>query len=159
KMFEDDKVYVAPDIDVNKYLDEGDEEGLEAKINSKGGNNQIYQSKDFRDTFIPLLDLDRKMVADLVEAWKEIDYDPKLNKFLVELKQTFLKKSVNHSGKLVIFTESKETMDYLEKATNEAQYSKTIGISANNRKEKEKTIRLNFDANQDKEDWENDFDI
>lgn len=159
KMFEDDKVYVAPDIDVNKYLDEGDEEGLEAKINSKGGNNQIYQSKDFKETFIPLLKLDRKMVADLVEAWKEIDYDPKLNKFLVELKQTFLKQSVNHSGKLVIFTESKETMDYLEKATNEAEYSKTIGISASNRKEKEKTIRLNFDANQDKEDRQNDLDI
>jgi len=78
KMFEDDKVYVAPDIDVNKYLDEGDEEGLEAKINSKGGNNQIYQTKDFKETFIPLLKLDRKMVADLVEAWKEINYDPKL---------------------------------------------------------------------------------
>lgn len=159
KMFEDDKVYVAPDIDVNKYLDEGDEEGLEATINSKGGNNQIYRSKDFKETFIPLLKLDRKMVADLVEAWKKIDYDPKLNKFLTNLKQIFLNKSVNHSGKLVIFTESKETMDYLEKATNEADYSKTISISARNRKEKEKTIRLNFDANQDKEDWQNDLDI
>lgn len=159
KMFEDDKVYVAPDIDVNKYLDEGDEEGLEAKINSKGGNNQIYQSKDFKETFIPLLKLDRKMVADLVEDWREINYDPKLEKFLLELKNTFLKKSANHSGKLVIFTESKETMDYIEKATNEAGYTKTIGISANNRKEKEKTIRLNFDANQDKADWQNDLDF
>lgn len=159
KMFEDDKVYVAPDIDVNKYLDEGDEEGLEAKINSKGGNNQIYQSKDFKETFIPLLKLDRKMVSDLVEAWKDINYDPKLEKFLLELKNTFLNKTANHSGKLVIFTESKETMDYIEKATNEAGYTKTIGISANNRKEKEKTIRLNFDANQDKADWQNDLDF
>jgi superfamily II DNA or RNA helicase len=159
KMFEDHKVYVAPDIDVNKYLDEGDEEGLEAKINSKGGNNQVYNSKDFKETFIPLLQLDRKMVAELVDAWKEIDYDPKLEKFLFELKNTFLKKSVNHSGKLVIFTESKETMDYIEKATNTNGYSKTIGISAGNRKEKEKTIRLNFDANQDKEEWLFDLDI
>ena len=159
KMFEDDKVYVAPDIDVNKYLDEGDEEGLEAKINSKGGNNQIYLSKDFKETFIPLLQLDRKMVSELVDAWKEIDYDPKLEKFLFELKNSFLKKSVNHSGKLVIFTESKETMDYIEKATNTNGYLKTIGISAGNRKEKEKTIRLNFDANQEKEEWQNDLDI
>lgn len=159
KMFEDNKVYVAPDIDVNKYLDEGDEEGLEAKINSKGGNNQIYQSKDFQETFIPLLKQDRKMVADLVEAWREIDYDPKLEKFLSELKNSFLKKTANHSGKLVIFTESKETMDYIEKATNEAGFYKTIAISANNRKEKEKTIRLNFDANQDKKDWLNDLDF
>ena len=159
KMFDDNKVYIAPEIDVNKYLDEGDEEGLEAKINSKGGNNQIYQSKDFTETFIPLLKLDRKMVEELVKEWNKINYDPKLEKFLIELKETFLDELKNHSGKLVIFTESKETMDYIEKATNEAGFNKTIGISANNRKEKEKTIRLNFDANQDKEDWQNDFDF
>ena len=158
-MFEEDKVYVAPDINVNKYLDEGDEEGLEAKINSKGGNNKIYQSKDFKETFIPLLENDRKMVSELVAAWKEIDYDPKLEKFLFELKNSFLKKSINHSGKLVIFTESKETMDYIEKATNANGYLKSIGISAGNRKEKEKTIRLNFDANQEKEEWLFDLDI
>jgi superfamily II DNA or RNA helicase len=159
KMFEDDKVYVAPDIDVNKYLDEGDEEGLEEKINLKGGNNQIYQTTDFKEAFIPLLQHDREMVAELVDEWNKINYDPKLEKFLVELKNTFLKKSVNHSGKLVIFTESKETMDYLEKTTNANGYSKTIGISAGNRKEKEKTIRLNFDANQDKQDWQYELDI
>ncbi len=159
KMFENDKVFVAPDIDVNKYLDEGDEDGLEAKINSKGGNNQIYQTKDFKETFIPLLKRDREIVAKLVDTWEEINYDPKLEKFLLELKNTFLNKPANHSGKLVIFTESKETMDYIEKATNEAGFNKTIGISANNRQEKEKTIRLNFDANQDKADWQNDLDF
>lgn len=159
KMFEDDKVYVAPDIDVNKYLDFGDEEGLEEKINSKGGNNQIYKSKDFKESFIPMLKLDRKMLDDLIVAWKGVDYDPKLDKFLLDMKQTFLDKTLNHSGKLVIFTESKETMDYLEEASNNAGYMKTIGISASNRKEKEKIIRLNFDANQEKIEWQYDIDI
>jgi superfamily II DNA/RNA helicase len=159
KMFEDDKIYVAPDIDVNKYLDEGDEEGLEAKINAKGGNNQIYQAKDFKESFLSFLKHDRKMVADLVELWEEIDYDPKLNKFLLELKKTFLNNKINHSGKLVVFTESRETMNYIEKASNKAGFIKTIGISASNRKEKEKTIRLNFDANQNKEEWQNDLDF
>src|SRR5690606_18431202 len=49
KMFEENKVYVAPDIDVNKYLDEGDEEGLEQKINAKGGNNQVYTTNEFKE--------------------------------------------------------------------------------------------------------------
>ena len=159
KMFENDRVYVAPDIDVNKYLDEGDEEGLELKINSKGGNNQVYASKDFKDSFLPLLQQDRNMVADLIMAWQDINYDPKLDRFLLELKITFLDPSKNHSGKLVIFTESKETMEYIEKATNEAGFPKTIGISADNRKEKEKTIRLNFDANQNKADWQHELDF
>jgi hypothetical protein len=107
-MFQDNRVYIAPDIDVNKYLDEGEEEELELKINAKGGNNQIYVSKDFNEKFLPLLIQDRQMVADLVEAWTEIDYDPKLEKFIVELKNMFLNKSINHSGKLVIFTESRK---------------------------------------------------
>ena len=45
RMFEDDKVYVAPDIDVNKYLDEGNEEGLEAKINEKGEKSNLSSSE------------------------------------------------------------------------------------------------------------------
>src|SRR5690606_27372146 len=47
----------------------------------------------------------------------------------------------------------------IEKATNEAGFKRTIGISAKNRKDKEKTIRLNFDANLEKDQWENDLDI
>lgn len=158
-MFDENKIYVAPDIDVNKYLDEGDEEGLEAKINSKGGNNQIYEAKDFKEEFIQLLKADRTLVADLVEGWKEINYDPKLEKFIADLKKVFLAKKVNHSNKLVVFTESTETMEYIQKATNEAGFKRTIGISAKNRKDKEKTIRLNFDANLEIDQWENDIDI
>lgn len=158
-MFDENKIYVAPDIDVNKYLDEGDEEGLEVKINAKGGNNQIYEAKDFKEEFIHLLKADRELVADLVDGWKNINYDPKLEKFIADLKKVFLAKKVNHSNKLVVFTESTETMEYIQKATNEAGFKRTIGISAKNRKDKEKTIRLNFDANLEKDQWENDIDI
>lgn len=158
-MFDENKIYVAPDIDVNKYLDEGDEEGLEVKINAKGGNNQIYEAKDFKEEFIHLLKADRELVADLVDGWKNINYDPKLEKFIVDLKKVFLSKKVNHSNKLVVFTESTETMEYIQKATNEAGFKRTIGISAKNRKDKEKTIRLNFDANLEKDQWENDIHI
>ena len=159
RMFEDDKVYVAPDIDVNKYLDEGNEESLEAKINEKGGNNQVYKASEFKEEFIPLLKQDRVLVKELVDEWDKIDYDPKLEKFLSDLKVDFLNKKKNHSGKLVIFSESKETINYIEKATNEEGFKKTISISAANRKEKQKTIRLNFDANQEKDDWLDDLDF
>ncbi len=50
-MFENDKVYIAPDIDVNKFLDEGREEELEAKIeaiNAESPNNQIFKAEDFQ---------------------------------------------------------------------------------------------------------------
>ena len=159
KMFEGDKIYVAPDIDVNKYLDEGNEEALEAKINEKGGNNHVYTAAEFRQDFISLLKEDKKRLEELVDKWNEIDYDPKLEKFLADLKNVFLNKEKNHSGKLVIFSESKETIDYIEKATQKAGFGKTISISAENRKEKEKTVRLNFDANRPKESWSHDLDF
>ena len=158
-MFEDDKVFVAPDVDVNKYLNEGNEEGLEEKIHDKGGNNQIYKSEDFKEGFLDLLLEDKKKIQQLVDEWSKIEYDPKLDKFLLDLKKNFLNKKKNPSSKLVIFSESKETIDYLEDKLTEAGVKKILAISAANRKEKQKTIQLNFDANQDKKDWKNEFDI
>ena len=158
-MFEGDKVFVAPDVDVNKFLNDGNEEGLEEKIHDKGGNNQIYKAEDFKEGFLELLVEDKKKIQQLVDEWSKIEYDPKLDKFLFDLNREFLNKKKNHSNKLVIFSESKETIDYLEQQLQKAGVKKILAISAANRKEKQKTLQLNFDANQDKKDWENAFDI
>jgi len=158
-MFEEDRVFVAPDVDVNKYLNEGNEEGLEAKIHEKGGNNQIYKAEDFIEGFLEFLLEDKKKIQQLVDEWAKIEYDPKLEKFLFDLNIEFLNKKKNHSNKLVIFSESKETIDYLEDKLKEAGIKKILAISSANRKEKQKTIQLNFDANQDKSDWKNEFNI
>ncbi|GAL65860.1 superfamily II DNA/RNA helicases [Jejuia pallidilutea] len=159
KMFEDDKVYVAPDIDVNKYLNEGNEEALEEKINDKGGNNQIYVAEDFKEDFIELLKDDEKKIKQLVEDWKKIDYDPKLDKFIADLKSKFLNKKNNHSGKLVVFSESKETIEYVSDTLHDIGVNKILTISADNRKDKFPIILENFDANQEKADWKNDYNI
>ena len=53
-----------------------------------------------------------------------------LKNSLADLKSDFLNKKKNHSGKLVIFSESKETIDYIEKATNAVGFKKTVSISA-----------------------------
>lgn len=158
-MFEEDKVFVAPDVDVNKYLNEGNEEGLEEKIHDKGGNNQIYRAEDFKEGFLELLLEDKKKIQQLVDEWAKIEYDPKLDKFLFDLNREFLNKKKNPSKKLVIFSESKETIDYLEEKLKDAGIKKILAISAANRKEKQKTIQLNFDANQYKSDWKNEFNI
>ncbi|GLB47698.1 helicase-related protein [Neptunitalea lumnitzerae] len=159
KMFEDNKVYVAPDIDVNKYLNEGSEEALEERINEKGGNNQIYTVADFKEGFIDLLKDDERKINQLVEDWEKINYDPKLEKFIADLKSKFLNKKNNHSGKLVVFSESKETIEYISNVLQDIGINKILTISAENRKDKFPIILENFDANQEKEDWKNDYDI
>lgn len=45
----------------------------------------------------------KKMISNLVERWNKVDYDPKLEKFLKDLKPVFLNKKNNLTGKLVIF--------------------------------------------------------
>lgn len=158
-MFDSNKIYIAPDIDVNKFLNEGDEETLESKINEKGENNRIFESSEFKDDLLPLLKSDLEKIEYLVNEWDKINFDPKLDKFLKNISEVFLSKKVNNSGKLVIFSESKETIDYLEKNLIEKGYNRNLAISASNRKDKEETIRLNFDANQDKLLMKNDFDF
>ncbi|MDG4717313.1 helicase-related protein [Winogradskyella marincola] len=159
KMFEDGKVHIAPDVDVNKYLNEGKEEELEKKMNEKGGNNETYSDEDFREDFIELLKEDEKKIKQLVEDWKKIDYDPKLDKFINDLKSKFLNKKNNHSGKLVVFSESKETIEYISNTLQDIGISKILTISADNRKDKFPIILENFDANQEKADWKNDYNI
>ncbi|OSS40259.1 Superfamily II DNA/RNA helicase [Christiangramia flava JLT2011] len=158
-MFEKDKVYIAPDVDVNKYLNDGNEEALEEKMNEKGGNNVIFQNQDFKEDFLLLLKEDEKMISNLVERWNKVDYDPKLEKFLKDLKPVFLNKKNNLTGKLVIFSESKETIDYLSDSLKDIGVKKIISISADNRKDKHSTIVQNFDANLDRHEWKDDYDI
>ena len=97
---ENDKIYIAPDVNVNKYLDEGKLEELEAKMNEKGGNNKTYTKSKFKKEFIDLLKTDKDKIFNLVTRWKAIDYDPKWNTFIQKVKNTFLDPQKNLEGKL-----------------------------------------------------------
>jgi len=44
QMFDEDRVFIAPDLDINKLLEEGlSFDAIENKINSKGGNNRQFK--------------------------------------------------------------------------------------------------------------------
>jgi len=159
KMFADNQVYVAPDVDVNKFLNEGKEDELISKINEKGGNNRIYTSDRFDEEFVELLQADKAKIEPLIKRWQSIDYDPKLDKFLADLKDIFLDKNKNVEGKLVIFSEANDTVQYLKKQLNAAGFDKVLAINAANRNKQQTNIKLNFDANEDEEDWKYDYDI
>lgn len=160
EMFENNKVYIAPDIDVNKFLDEGREEELEAKIeaiNAESPNNQIFKAEDFSEDFIEGLKRDQEVLNSLFEKWENIGDDPKTKKFLEAVNSVFLDDR-NPEKKLVIFSESKETVEYLAEELSKVGRSDVLAISASNNKQRFSTIRKNFDANYpDKQ--ENNFNI
>ena len=160
KMINSDRVFIAPDLNINSLLEEGwSYDEIETKIDERGGNNKEYNSQAFKDEFYNLLLEDKRMVDALLKRWKKVKSDPKLLEFAEQIQTTFFKKKNNQSGKLVIFTESKETAKELSEKLVEIGGHNILTISADNRQTMEATIRDNFDANLEEEKWKSDFDI
>lgn len=159
-MFDDNRVFIAPDLDINKLLEEGlSYDEIEAKINEKGGNNKEYKKDAFDKKFVALLKQDKEKVDDLIERWSKVKKDPKLIEFAKQIHVEFFKPNQNISGKLIIFSESKETAEELTLKLSKITKKNVLTVSAENRKYVENTIRDNFDANLEEDKWQTDYDI
>jgi SNF2 family DNA or RNA helicase len=159
-MFADDRIFVAPDLDVNKLLEEGySYDEIEEKINKKAGNNREFKATDFDTEFEGRLRAEQKKVAALLKRWQSVHHDPKLEEFIYRMENSFLTKKTNPSGQLVIFTESTETAGELFNCLRKHNYMRVLSVDASNRKALQQTIRLNFDANLAEDKWAHDYDI
>lgn len=106
-MYNNGTVYISKKVNVYDLLDNDDIEKLEKAVEEDRA--QKYESKDFRKDFLIDLQHDLEVLKQVWELWKDVEEDPKLEKFIEELqKNEKLKKK-----HLVIFSESKETGDYL----------------------------------------------
>ena len=149
-MLDNDKVYIAPDLDINLLLESGlSEEEIEEKLNAKASNNPknaIFHAADFRPEFIDMLHNDQAILEQMLADWKDIsdEDDSKFAKFNELLKHELFKSDRNPEKKLVVFSESVDTVDYLKRRINRKD---VLVISAQNRNKQFKTIRENFDAN------------
>lgn len=163
-MFEKDKIFIAPDTDVNKLLDKGwTDDEIEREIerlSEENPKNKTFKNHDFKPEFIQQLQSDKQHIDELVGWWQDLDLnDPKLERFMESLKTQFLHPDKNLEGKLVIFSESKETVAYLSKALQAEGRKDVLVISADNRKQLYDTIVRNFDANYDAKSQQNEFNI
>ena len=149
-MFENDKVFIAPDLDINMLLESGfTEEEIEEKLNAKAEDNPknaIFKADDFRPEFIEMLRQDQEILEQMVADWKDISDtdDSKFAKFNELLKHELFKSDRNPEQKLVVFSESVDTVEYLQRRINRPD---VLVISAKNRSQQFKIIRENFDAN------------
>ncbi|RWY57534.1 helicase-related protein [Mucilaginibacter gilvus] len=159
-MFEEDRIFIAPDLDINKLMEEGFSfDQIEAKINERGGNNKEFKKESFNKKFIKLLQEDKNRIDDLVSRWADVKKDPKLIQFADQVDNEFFNIKKNPSGKLVIFTESKETAIDLSKKLSSTTKHRILTVSADNRKAVENILRENFDANLEDQYWKNDYEI
>ncbi len=149
-MFANDKVFIAPDLDINLLLENGlSEEEIEEKLNAKAETNPknaVFHADDFRPEFIEMLRADQAILEKMWNDWQDIsdDDDSKFAKFNELLKHKLFKAEHNPEQKLVVFSESVDTVKYLQRRINR---SDVLVISSGNRSQQFKTIRENFDAN------------
>jgi len=151
QMFEDDRILIAPDLNINELLDKGmsmDEiEQLVIEKNEENPKNNTFKKDDFKPEFLDGLKKDKGLLEELYKNWGEIKHDPKLDKFFEKLDNDFLAKDKNPTGQLVIFTESNDTANYLEEELRDQTTKGILKVSSANRNKIFDTIQANFDAN------------
>ncbi len=164
EMYERDSIFIAPDLDISDLISSGktdDEIEIEIlKIDDDKPKNKKFKQSDFKKGFIEGLRNDLESLNDLNNRWQAIEEhnDPKWNVFIELLKKEYFNKDKNELGKLVIFTESADTLRYLtSRLTRETEY-KVLSITSENRNKEFETIRENFDANYEGT-FKNEFDI
>ncbi|QSH91967.1 helicase [Treponema medium] len=168
KMWEVDRIFICPDLDVNKELsnnaiksnDEFEqcldilaEKAKKANKKDSGygdtGSNREYKRTDFDESYIILLHNDLHLIADLCSKWDKQTSDPKMSTFIFETANQFLKKSRNKNRKLIIFTECIATQRALVQKLDEMPIPQcnVLSITAANREVMKDVIAANFDAN------------
>jgi len=150
KMFAEDKVIIAPDLNVKDLQAKGMElDEIIEKALEKGYNESdiLYKSEDFDPDFIAMLQHDKKVLEALNADWKQEHDDQKFDLFREKLENEFFD-SRNLSGKLVVFSESVDTLNYLKgRLENEMGRKDVLTVTAENRDHRAKDIKENFDAN------------
>ena len=150
KMFAEDKVIIAPELNVKDLQAKGMElDEIIEKALEKGYNESdiLYKSEDFDPDFIAMLQHDKKVLEALNADWQQEHDDQKFDLFREKLENEFFD-SRNLSGKLVVFSESVDTLNYLKgRLENELGRKDVLTVTAENRDRRATDIKENFDAN------------
>lgn len=153
KMFEEDKVIIAPDLKVKDLQSKDMELDQIIELALEKGyleSDILYKADDFNPEFIKMLQNDKVVLERLNADWNKEKEDPKLHEFMSKFDHVFMNSQKNPSGKLVLFSESVDTLKYLyEQLTENLNRKDILMVTSKNRNHLGQTIRENFDANND----------
>jgi superfamily II DNA or RNA helicase len=163
EMFQKGAIYIAPNLRVNEFLLDGREAELLAKIEECQPTDptiSVCTADDFEAGFLDGLKSDLATLETLCNRWAAVTEDPKLDTFLRYLKADLFDPKENRDGKLVVFSESKETTAYLTERLKAAGLDRRIlTVDAGNRAKVMPEVRANFDANHPAKEQAHDYDI
>ncbi len=140
--FEKGNVYVSKKY-ANKlfeFIENDDDEAIQRLIDEDKARR--YDASGFNPQFEADLKNDLAVLEEISKLWQTIDRDPKLLTFIDILqKNEVLKKS-----KLIIFTESRETAEYLENKLVKIFPQKVLSFSGSSGAPTREKVTANFDA-------------
>ncbi len=134
---------------VFQFLDENDPESIERLIEEEKAER--LEADEFQPNFIDDLRSDLKILKTVRDMWAGMRRDPKWNAF----REIFENVARFRKHKLIIFTESKETAEYLADRIGSEIDKKVILFTGSSHKGTRETILANFDprAFQPKDDY------
>lgn len=138
---------------VFEFLEEDDKDSIQNFIDEEKAHE--YASKDFLPSFIKDLEHDFQLLEKIESMWRNVNEDPKLDKFI----DIISKDKVLKQNKLIVFTESKETAEYLESKLNPKFENKVIAFSSESSEFVRTRIIENYDANYRKQKQKDDIRI
>ena len=158
-MFDSNQVIIAPNLKIESLFEEGlSLEEIQDKIDEMddpNDRNHTFTADDFEDGFYEKLQKDQEILDTLCDDWEKVTVDPKFDTFSHALDE-LMSKSFNPAQKLVIFSESSDTVEYLAERLNRQD---VIVVSGETRKKVFETILENFDENYPEEGKKDNYHI
>lgn len=140
--FEKGNVYTSKKH-INKifeYLEDDNDEAVQQLIDS--GKAEQFKSSDFKPEFLETLKSDLVILENIQKFWAKVNRDPKLNALLEVLSTNKLLKS----NKIILFSESKETAEYITEHINKAYKNQALCFSGGSGEGVREVVIKNFDA-------------
>jgi superfamily II DNA/RNA helicase len=120
-------------------LEADNDEGIERLLEAEKAER--LNAKDFNPEFIKLLRSDLKTFRAIEDDWQRVRRDPKWEAFRDVIKGPKLR-----SAKLIIFTESKETAEYLADRIKKEVEQDVLLFTGNSDQSVRREVLANFDA-------------
>lgn len=142
KEFEKGNVYTSKKhiYKIFEYLDNDDDEAVQRLIDE--GKAERYKSSEFKPEYFDLLKSDLAVLRKVQRLWSKVNRDPKL----LELSKQLTKNSLLKTNKIILFTESKETAEYLTENINKVVKGKAICFSGQSDESTREIVIKSFDA-------------
>lgn len=151
-MYNNGEVWISRKLNVDELLARDDIDSLLDGVDK--GNAFHFKSESFRTDFIVDLKHDLEILSTLQELWDNLNNDNKLDYFIKKLKTDSRLKN-----KIIVFTESTETAEYLARNIEDKLERNVILFSGSMSDSIKNDIRNNFDPNVDNEVKEDIYDV